>query len=135
MIRLSWDEYFLAIAGAVALRSDCTRRQVGAVLVGPDRRIISTGYNGSPPGQPGCSDAPCPRSVSDLPSGSSYDTGPGACIALHAEMNALLYADPARWHNAHIYINCLPCEGCRKHLRACGIDWTCPEILSEIGHA
>src|SRR5690606_13137912 len=52
--RPSWDEYFLEIAEAVSARADCSRRKVGAVIVSSDRRIVGTGYNGAPAGQPGC---------------------------------------------------------------------------------
>jgi dCMP deaminase len=112
-VRPGWDDYFLNIAQAVSARADCTRRQVGAVIV-RERRIVSTGYNGAPSGHLGClSDGACPRGQHfalgpfdnnfckcgnpwpcpewAVP-GSSYDTGPGACVALHAEQNALLYA-------------------------------------------
>lgn len=60
-MRPTWDEYFLGIAVAVATRADCTRRQVGAVIT-RGNRIVSTGYNGSPAGLPGCLTAgACPR--------------------------------------------------------------------------
>ena len=51
--RPSWDEYFMGIAQVVAKRSNCSRRQVAAVLV-RDCRIISTGYNGTPRGIRNC---------------------------------------------------------------------------------
>ncbi|WP_392465859.1 hypothetical protein ACF3NS_10100 [Arsenicicoccus cauae] len=44
--RPDWDTYFLEVADAVAVRAGCRRRQVGAVIVSEDRRIISTGDNG-----------------------------------------------------------------------------------------
>ncbi len=47
MNRPGWDRYFMDIAHVAASRSNCSRRQVAAVLV-RDRRIISTGYNGTP---------------------------------------------------------------------------------------
>ena len=47
--RPSWDQYFMDIAHVAATRSNCSRRQVAAVLV-RDCRIISTGYNGTPRG-------------------------------------------------------------------------------------
>src|SRR5262245_44440251 len=47
--RPSWDEYFMAIARVVASRSNCVKRKVAAVIT-RDRRIISTGYNGTPRG-------------------------------------------------------------------------------------
>ena len=40
--RPDWDSYFMQIAQVVALRSNCSRRQVAAVIV-KDCRIISTG--------------------------------------------------------------------------------------------
>jgi len=47
--RPGWDEYFLEIAQLVAKRSTCLRRKVGALVV-KDRRILATGYNGTPSG-------------------------------------------------------------------------------------
>lgn len=48
--------YFAAVAVVVATRATCDRRHVGAVFV-RDKTILSTGYNGSLPGQPHCDDA------------------------------------------------------------------------------
>lgn len=47
--RPSWDEYFMDIANVVASRSNCMKRKVAAVIV-RDKRVISTGYNGTPRG-------------------------------------------------------------------------------------
>ena len=47
--RPSWDRYFMDIAHVAASRSNCSRRQVAAVVV-RDKQIISTGYNGTPRG-------------------------------------------------------------------------------------
>jgi deoxycytidylate deaminase len=52
--RPSWDDWALGIAHAVAARADCTRRKIGAVILDSEHRIVSTGYNGSPPGGPSC---------------------------------------------------------------------------------
>lgn len=151
--RPGWDDYFLGIAEAVAARADCTRRQVGAVIV-HDHRIVATGYNGAAPGQPGCLSAgacprgrhyarrvvpdhlkdrvgipptievcgcggpwPCPDSVGGIY--TSFDAGPGVCIALHAEVNACVYA--GRCPGATIYITCEACAGCQKVIAAAGI--------------
>ncbi len=51
--RPDWDEYFMEIAKVVAARSNCSRRHVAAVIV-KDKRIISTGYNGTPRGIKNC---------------------------------------------------------------------------------
>ena len=42
----SWNEYFLDLAKTCASRSNCIRAQVGAVIVGEDKKIKATGYNG-----------------------------------------------------------------------------------------
>lgn len=116
-IRPKWDPYFLAIAETVALRADCSRRQVGCVIVDANRRVVSTGYNGSPRGGPSCLLGACPRATSGVSPGSSYDTGVGVCIALHAEQNALLYSDYSRITGGTAYITDKPCDGCTRLLR------------------
>ena len=45
---ISWEEYFLNMAKTCASRSNCLRAQVGAVIVGEDKKIKATGYNGTP---------------------------------------------------------------------------------------
>lgn len=121
--RPNWDEYFLGIATAVAARADCRRRRVGAVLVS-NNRIVATGYNGAPSGGPSCLAGECPRGLLDaavVAPGSSYDTGAGACVALHAEQNCLLYADRSRAESATIYVTHEPCDGCRRMIAGSGV--------------
>lgn len=116
-MRPTWDEWGLEIATAVATRADCSRRQVGAVLITQDHCIVSTGYNGAAPGDRGCLAGACPRARTDVEPGSSYDTGPGACIAIHAEQNALLRASWADQARSTMYVTEKPCEGCSKAIR------------------
>lgn len=118
MSRPTWDEYFLDGARWAAGRSDCQRSKVGAVIV-QGRRTRGSGYNGAPAGEPGCET--CPRRTSTVPPGSSYDTGSGACVALHAEQNALLYTDRADRVGATLYVTRAPCDGCWKLVRGSGI--------------
>lgn len=113
--RPTWDQYFLLIAQAVKLRSDCVRDQVGAVVV-KDRRIRATGYNGAPAKKDGC--VACPRRYSDCASGSSYDN----CVAVHAEANALLYCDREDLIGATLYVTRAPCYACEKLILATGVD-------------
>lgn len=124
-MRPDWDTYFLDIARAVAARADCTRRLVGAVIVDQQHRIVATGYNGAPAGAPGCLTAgACPRGQQGfdaVPPGSSYDTGPSSCIAVHAEANALLYADGHRTRGATLYVTSEPCDGCARLIAGAGI--------------
>jgi dCMP deaminase len=122
--RLTWDEWGLELARAVALRADCTRRQVGAVLMTLDHSIVATGYNGAAPGQPGCLTAgACPRGQSDVAPGSSYDTGAGTCIAIHAEQNALLRASWDDMFGSTLYVTDEPCQGCWRTITATPIAW------------
>ena len=79
--RPDWDTYYLGIAAAVAKRGECSRRQVGAVIV-KDHTIIATGYNGAPPGQPSCLEGACPRARSGAEPGKGY--AESGCTAVHA---------------------------------------------------
>jgi dCMP deaminase len=123
--RPSWDEYFLGIAVAVSARADCRRARHGAVIVGPDRRVVATGYNGSPPGGPSCLAGECPRGL------KSYDERPGArqgnndysdCVAIHAEANALVHGAYAQAVGGTVYITGKPCDMCSKLIKAAGIE-------------
>ena len=68
MARPTNDEYFMSMAKLVASRSTCIRRQVGAVIV-KDKRVLSTGYNGSPKGTRHCEELGCIREQLHVPSG------------------------------------------------------------------
>jgi deoxycytidylate deaminase len=73
---------------------------------------------------------PCPDAVDP---GSSYDTGPGACIGVHAEVNALLQvSDRSRLKKATLYITEAPCDGCLKIIKNTAISrivWPTGEFL------
>jgi len=119
--RPSPDDYFMTIAMAVRRRANCLGNRVGAVIV-RDRRIISTGYNGTPSGLPNCLDGGCHRCAQrqQYPSGTGYDL----CICVHAEQNALLAA--ARFgiavEGGTLYSTLRPCFGCTKELLQAKID-------------
>ncbi len=121
-----WHEYFLGIATAVAARAKCRRRQVGAVLVDTDHRILSTGYAGFPQGvTPDCMEGGCPRGLTkpgSIPPESPYEDpeSPGYCPSIHAEQNALYYANTST-KGTTMYITAKPCPGCMKALAACGV--------------
>lgn len=104
--RLSRDEYYLQMLDLVALRSTCSRRCVGAIIVDSKGRVLSTGYNGVPVGFVHCIDEPC-RGACDDPGDSSR------CLAVHAEINAMLQCP--RINDAYtIYVSCTPCFSCAK---------------------
>jgi dCMP deaminase len=116
--RPGWDAYYIEIARAVAARSSCVRRRVGAIIV-VNRAIISTGYNGTPIGAPNCDDGGCARCAGDAPSGGGYDT----CLCVHAEQNAVALA--ARHGTATdggwLYCTLRPCFSCVKEIVQSGI--------------
>jgi dCMP deaminase len=116
--RPSWDEYFLSIAKLVARRSTCLRRVVGAVLV-KQRRILATGYNGTPSGIIHCSEVGCLRERLKVPSGQRHEL----CRGLHAEQNVLLQAALYGTSTAQstLYITNQPCIICAKMLINAGI--------------
>lgn len=108
--RPSWNEYFMNVAQEVAKRSTCERAQVGAVIV-KDKRILTTGYNGSPRGLPHCTEVGC-----------LMDNG--HCVrTLHAEQNAIIVAalHGVITERATIYITHQPCFLCAKMIINAGI--------------
>ena len=116
--RPGWDKYFMDIALVADSRSNCTRRHVAAVLV-RDRRIISTGYNGTPRGVRNCADGGCPRCNSNTPSGH----GLGDCLCSHAEENSIVQA---AYHGISVkgstlYTTYSPCLTCAKMIINAGI--------------
>jgi dCMP deaminase len=50
MNEINWTEYFLLIAENVKLKSKDKSTQIGAVIVGRNKEILSTGYNSFPRG-------------------------------------------------------------------------------------
>jgi len=117
-MRPDWDEYFMGIAQTVARRSNCVSRQVAAVLV-KGRRIISTGYNGTPSGLTNCDEGGCPRCNSSTPSGKDLDK----CLCSHAEENAIIQA---AYHGTAVagstlYSTLYPCLTCTKMIINGGI--------------
>lgn len=120
VVRPDWDDYYLGIAEAVSRRGDCVRRQHGAVVV-QGHRIVSTGYNGTPPGDErscGATGA-CPRALdaSARHGEGQYDL----CWSSHAEANALLRASWEDMQGATIYVTGDPCPGCAKLIASAGI--------------
>lgn len=116
--RPDWDEYFMDIARVVASRSNCVKRKVAAVVT-KDRRIISTGYNGTPRGTRNCNEGGCPRCNSFAPGGTRLDE----CLCSHGEENALTQAayHGVSLRGATVYTTCSPCLQCTKMIINAGL--------------
>jgi dCMP deaminase len=102
----------MSIAKIIATRSTCDRLRAGAVLV-KNKRIISTGYNGAPPGLPHC----------DGDEGHLMEEG--HCIrTVHAEENCILQAaflGGVSTEGSILYTTYSPCYHCFKKLAVGGV--------------
>jgi len=117
--RPSWDEYFIGMANYVGTRATCDRGRSGCVIV-RDKRVISTGYVGSPPGLPHCDDVghEMHTVINDDGTKSQH------CIrTAHAEQNAM--AQAARFgvslDDATMYCKMTLCYVCAKLAITAGI--------------
>ena len=126
MMRKDKETYYMDIARMVAARSNCLRRQYGAVIVKNDE-IIATGYNGSPRGELNCCDiGECKRT------GHAHNDGDyRECQSVHAEMNAIISAARAEMIGATLYlcgmedgktIDAEPCPICNRLIKNAGIN-------------
>ncbi len=109
-MRPEWDSYFMKIAYAVSERSTCDRAFVGCVLV-LEKRILTTGFNGSPMGQEHCDDV-------------GHLMVDGHCVrTIHAETNAIIQAalHGVSTRGSTCYVTHLPCINCTKALINAGI--------------
>ncbi|HPD45046.1 MAG TPA: dCMP deaminase family protein [Candidatus Woesebacteria bacterium] len=86
--KIDKDEYYLKIAEAIALKSNCLSAEYGALIV-KDDAMISAGYVGAPRKTMDCIDLGyCIRRKNRVPSGTGYEM----CRSVHAEMNAIINA-------------------------------------------
>lgn len=102
----NWNQYFMNIALVVSTRSPDPHTKVGVVIVDPYKRIVSTGYNGTPPGYP--------KSEEDWTRPNKYK------MVSHAEINALLFAK-CDLSGCSLYTTLHPCIDCLKAISASGI--------------
>lgn len=117
--RPSWDEYFINIAKSVGERGTCDRGRVGSVIA-KDRRIISTGYVGSPSGIAHCDEVGHEMNTVDYGDGDIHKH----CVrTAHAETNAIVQA--ARFgistEGSTLYCMMVPCYACAKNIINAGI--------------
>lgn len=109
---ISWETYFMGIAHLSALRSKDPNTQVGAVIVDPENKVVSIGYNGFPKG---CSDDEYPW----VNEGSSLETK--YVYVVHAELNAILNS-PRSVKGCTLYVSLFPCHECAKAIIQAGIQ-------------
>jgi len=117
--RPSWDEYFLSLVELVGTRGTCERGRSGCVIA-RDRRILATGYVGSPIGTAHCDEIGHEMHTVIHEDGSKTRH----CIRTsHAEINAI--ANAARCgvalEGATLYCHMTPCYTCAKMIINAGI--------------
>lgn len=108
---MNWTEYFLGIAEQIKLKSKDESTQIGAVVVGEGRNILSTGYNSFP------------RGLDD--SLQERQERPEKYFWIeHAERNAIYNAalEGVSLKNSTIYLTSgLPCMDCARGIVNSGI--------------
>lgn len=118
-IRPSWDEYFMKIVEMVGARGTCDRFRGGCVIA-KDKRIISTGYAGSPIGL-----AHCDEVGHEMHTVTHQDGHQSShCIrTTHAEQNAICQAAKfgIALDGASLYVKMTPCYTCAKMIINAGI--------------
>lgn len=117
--RPSWDEYFIGLVDEVAKRATCDRGKSGAIIV-KDKRILCTGYVGTPPGFPHCDEVGhLLKKVID-----EDGTVRQHCVrTIHAEQNAISQA--ARYgiplDGTTLYCTMEPCRVCAMLIISVGV--------------
>ena len=118
-----WDSRFLRLATHISEWSKDPSTQVGCVVVGPDREIRSTGFNGLPRGIEDNDERLNDREV-------KYP------LICHAEENAIMHAARIGMSlkGCTAYVTWPPCKRCARSLIQAGIssvvypeDTTIPE--------
>lgn len=108
---LSWGDFFMGLALLSAQRSKDPSRQVGAVVVDHNKRIVSMGYNGMPFG---CSDDKYPWGKVGEWKDTKYP------YVVHAEANCILNAHSSVAGHT-MYVTLFPCVECAKFIIQSGI--------------
>lgn len=117
---INWTDYFMEIAKTVSLRSNCIRRQVGAIIVDEHKKIKASGYNGTPSKVISCNERGiCYRIEHNIESGTQYET----CRSIHAEQNAIIQAGEEKSRNGILYVfgHDFICILCKRFIVQSGI--------------
>lgn len=119
--RPSWETTWMAVADSIAERSNCDARQIGAVIVTSENRIVSSGYNGPPRGFPASAGQTCSSFCPRRQSGSQPLSYGLSCPSVHAEANALIFADRSTYQGGTIYVTAACCQDCAKLIANSGV--------------
>jgi dCMP deaminase len=122
-----WDKTFMKIAYEFAEHSTCIRKQVGA-LITKNKRIIATGYNGSPHGIVHCKDKFKNIDFKELNTqGSPLNLKHhefSEAFEVHAEANVIAFCakyETVIGEDCTLYTTLSPCVNCAKLIAQTGI--------------
>jgi dCMP deaminase len=106
------DDYIITICDAVAKKSSCEKRKVGAVFVDSDGIILSTGFNETPRGEPKCEGLH-----------KCLDINNKCNQTIHAEMNAIINAarNGTSLKGSSLYVTRAPCLNCSRFIINIGV--------------
>ena len=106
-----WDIRFIELAQHLSQWSKDPSTKVGCVVVGPDREIRSTGFNGFP------------RGIEDAP-GRLADRDQKYPLICHAEENAIMHAARigVALKGCIAYVTWPPCTRCARSLVQAGVS-------------
>jgi dCMP deaminase len=131
-IRPSWDEYFINMVELVGTRSTCDRGKSGCVIV-KDKRVLSTGYIGSPTGTAHCDEVGHEMHTVTQEDGIQSRH----CIrTAHAEQNAIVNASRfgIALNGSTLYCHMTPCYVCAKMIINAGIVRVVCKLDYHAGH-
>lgn len=106
----TWDQYFMTLTYLTSMKSKDPSTRVGAIIVGPNNEIRSTGYNG------------LPRNIADHE--HRYRDREYKLLAInHAEENAILHCASigVSTVGCTLYCQWMPCSRCSKTIIQAGI--------------
>jgi len=107
MAQAKWDRRFLDLAKHISTWSKDPSTKCGAVITDTKNRIVSLGYNGYP------------RGVDDS---NYHDRNLKYEKVIHAETNAILFADWGKVYNSTLYVYPMPpCSRCMTNIIQSGI--------------
>jgi len=108
---MNWNQYFLNIAEQVKEKSKDRSTKIGAVIIGPDNEIVSTGYNSFP------------RGINDEVE-ERQQRPEKYYWMVHGEMNSILNAARigVSTKGCKMYLTCgIPCSNCGRAIINAGI--------------
>ena len=104
---MDWDEYFMQIAEAVALKSKDPSSKMGCVIVDQNKRVVSLGYNGLVQNS-----NEKKLTLSERPMKYHF--------AIHSEMNVIIFSHQDLT-GCTIYNRVATCDNCLKYCLQAGI--------------